>query len=164
MPQPSIPVLYFGPLKESGHYLFHDRRRIDLEGAKALGFPVDPHHGTTLQTKRSLDGGYCTGYIPKEYYRRSKPQVEGHALFAHENGMTILGLWDRSVDTRPGCSSTYIALGTLHYGDMLMRCEAAYPARWNLLVDRAPVQLIEILGVERKYLDGIDLAGVEVVS
>lgn len=158
------PILYFGPIKHAGHYLWHKGRRIGYEDAVALGFPCDINHGTTLKTKRSLDGGYCTGYIPGNDYRRSKAQVEGHALFAHENGLTILGLWDRSVDTRPNCSSTYIALGLHGFAEMLELCEKAYPERWNLLVDRVPVQLIEIMGVDRKYLQGLDLAGVEAVS
>lgn len=165
------PIFYFGPMKEAGHYLWYGRRRIDFEEARTLGFPCDRSYGTTLRTERSLDGGYCTGYIEGNPYRRSKAEIEGHALFAHEKplftyekGLTILGLWDRSVDTRPGCCSTYVALGLHGFAEMMELCEKAYPERWNLLVDRVPVQLIEIMGVDRKYLQGLDLAGVEVVS
>ena len=38
---------------------------------------------------------------------------QGEAIIHHKNGWTALSLWDSTIDTRPGCSSTYLAKGTI---------------------------------------------------
>ncbi len=132
------PVLYFGPWKEAGHYLC-DRSGRHLYGddAKRIGFK--DHR---LGLSKGLDPCYCPGWLP-DGYKRSRPEIEGEAKLTHEAGLTILGVWDRSVDTRGGCHSTYIAIGTYDPETMTKLCTLAYERRWKLLADRVAVRIVE---------------------
>jgi hypothetical protein len=139
MPQ----VLYFGPYSSAGHYLCGPQgswvRQDDLE---RLGFPVANTH-SHLAIGKTLDPGYCPGHNPQDSYRRTRPEVEGEAKLTHENGLTILGIWDRSIDKRGGCHSTYIALGLYGFETMCKLCATVYKDRWNKLADRMPIRLVE---------------------
>lgn len=141
------PILYFGPYNEAGHYLCGPGGNHLPRGAAArLGFPTSGQNFYhELALSESIDGNYCPGYIKgaKQYDRRTRPEVEGEARLTHENGMTILGIWDRSVDKRGACNSTYIALGTYSFESMCKLCEAVYGERWRRLSDRIPIRLVE---------------------
>lgn len=120
------PVQYFGPLERSGHHLYApDGRKIHS---------INDNLGLTLE--RGIDQGYTP------YADRHHPQVEGHAKLSHENGMTVLGIWDRSVDTRQGSHSTYIAVGTYDFPTMCKLCQTAFPKRWALLANRVEIKLV----------------------
>lgn len=132
------PVLYFGPWNEAGHYLC-DRtgRHLYGEDAKRLGFA---NH--RLGLSKGLDPCYCPGWLPAGY-ERSRPEAEGEAKLTHEAGLTVLGIWDRSVDRRGGCHSTYIAIGTYSAEKMIKLCELAFTRRWRLLTDRVQVRIVD---------------------
>lgn len=132
------PVLYFGPWNEAGHYLC-DRSGRHLYGddAQRLGFK---NH--RLGLSRGLDPCYCPGWLP-DGYKRSRPEVEGEAKLTHEAGVTVLGIWDRSIDKRGGCHSTYVALGAYIAEKMIKLCELAFPRRWHLLADRVQIMVVE---------------------
>lgn len=144
-PKANPPVLYFGPYREAGHHLrFNaDGGWARIENLQRAGFPVDRNHHDGLKLSRGLDPGYCPGYNPADNYHRTRPEVEGEAKLTHENGMTILAIWDRSVDKRGACHSTYIALGTYGFETMKELCKRAYEWRWNLLESRMPIVLVE---------------------
>ena len=128
----SAPVLYFGAYEHVGHYL----RGPDGRMFTAELSPAPMWH---------IDGNYCPGRIPgtPQWKRRTRPEVEGEARLTHESDMTILGIWDRSVDKRPGSHSTYIALGTHDFETMRRLCAETYPERWKKLADRVEIKLVE---------------------
>lgn len=128
----SEPVLYFGAYEHVGHHLRSPGgRMLHVEMSPALSWHPD--------------GNYCPGRIPgsPQHARRNRPEVEGEARLTHENGLTILGIWDRSVDTRLGSHSTYIATGTHDFETMRRLCEETYPKRWRKLADRVEIKLVE---------------------
>lgn len=124
-------VLYFGAYEHVGHH---------LRGPGGRMLPVEMSPALTWHP----DGNYCPGRVPgSPFVRRTRPEVEGEARLTHENELTILGIWDRSVDSRPGSHSTYIATGTHDFETMRRLCEEAYPARWRKLADRVEIKLVE---------------------
>lgn len=132
------PVLYFGPWDQAGHYLC-DRNGRHLYGEDPLRFGFKNHR---LGLSKGLDPCYCPGWLPAGY-ERSRPEAEGEAKLTHEAGLTVLGIWDRSVDRRGGCHSTYIAIGTYSAEKMIKLCELAFTRRWRLLTDRVQVRIVD---------------------
>jgi hypothetical protein len=131
------PVLYFGPLESVGHHLrapngkMVNQRTVGEHGFSEQ-YQDQSYFGLAL--RENLDGGY----VPQEC-----GQVEGCAALTHEAGMTVLGIWDRSIDTRPGSHSTYIALGTFDFATMCKLCQMVYPMRWALLASRVEIKLVQ---------------------
>lgn len=130
------PVLYFGPLESVGHHLrAPNGRMVNHRTIGEYGFSEQyqdqSHFGLALCAH--LDGGY----VPQEC-----GQVEGCAALTHEAGMTVLGIWDRSIDTRPGSHSTYIAVGTYDFPTMCKLCKVVFPKRWAMLADRVQIKLV----------------------
>ena len=58
-------------------------------------------------------------------------EIQGHAIIHHRNGWTALALWDRSVDTRGACNSTYFAEGTFTFDEMVDMAKTRFSYRWN---------------------------------
>jgi len=137
------PVLYFGPWSRPGHYLYDpDGRSLHGAAISEMGFQVDAHG--LLALRKSLDPYYCPGVKEGDPAYKRRSEVEGHAKLTHENGMTVLGIWDRSVDTRGGSHSTYIALGCYGFDTMIKLCSTVYAERWNRLTGRGVVvKLVE---------------------
>ena len=82
-------ILYFGCIKESGHYLWNEGLVHEYR-AEALGI--------SRSLERSLDGLFC----PPEgshYYEY---------MCSHVPPWRIISWWDCSVDTRPGSHSTFL--------------------------------------------------------
>lgn len=73
--------------------------------------------------------------------RRTRPMVEGEALLHQKCGWTALSFWDSSVDTRPGCSSTYLAEGIFTFDQMVEKAKAKFGERWNRM--RFEIRLVE---------------------
>ena len=117
-------MFYFGPLKESGHYLFHENGQEVLSFERPhLGIPwIDAEIDGILQPGAPDPGD--------RLQRRTRPMKEGEALIHYRNGWTALALWDSSVDTRPGCSSTFMIVGMYWFEEMLKLAQERYPARW----------------------------------
>lgn len=123
-------VLYFGPLKESGHFLFYE-----------TGERVSPHKlaDTITPWKDKIDGTIQPGMVLwrdhwiKESERGGRSYCYGEAVIHHKDFWTALSFWDSTVDTRPGCSSTYLAEGTFSFEEMVALAKDRFSERWNLM-------------------------------
>lgn len=116
-------MLYFGPLKESGHFLFYeDGEKVFLRDRRSICPWGD-----------EIDGRLQPGCPDPQdrLQRRTCPMREGEALLHHKDGWTALSLWDFTVDTRPGSSSTYLAKGTFTFEEMVELARTRFAERWN---------------------------------
>ena len=126
---------YYGCKDRPGHYLFQPSeqgmRSVGRE-ADALGFGW---------AAMQLDGNYP----PAE---RGRPDDRGHRRVLREapqgaaalhhverRGVTwtIVAFWDRSVDDRPGCSSTFLIEGQSTFEEAMEIAKSAFPSVWARL-------------------------------
>lgn len=114
-------MVYFGPYKESGHF-FYDETGWRLMRDEVQKLPWQHELDGTLQPGQVLWRG--------EWVQRG-PRIEGEALLHHKDGWTALSMWDSSVDTRPGCNSTYIAQGIFTFDEMVALAKERFAERWN---------------------------------
>lgn len=101
-------AFYFGCIDRIGHYMFDATGRNTKE---ADAFTYNNPWGT------QVDGGLAP----------NGPQVEGLALVHQKGGWTALSLWDRSVDGRPGSTSTFLAEGKLTFNEMISFAGTTFP-------------------------------------
>jgi hypothetical protein len=104
---------YFGCWHGAGHYLHTPGGNTMSERRIPEDFPIE---------HRALDA--CL--LPP-----NQPQTEGLATLCHLNGWTILAFWDRSVDTRPGCNSAFLARGTYTFETMVGIAKDQFFEVWN---------------------------------
>lgn len=129
-------MFYFGPWNEPGHYLFHENGTTAWREA-------------TVVPWRRIDGCLQPGCKedPDGHWRhRGAPEIEGEAIVHHKDGWTALSFWDRSVDTRGACNSTYFAEGTFTFAEMVEMAKTRFAYRWNKMqfeVVEAPVKQME---------------------
>jgi hypothetical protein len=116
-------MFYFGPWDRPGHFLhdpggFSNYRAESLIPWKVgeLDGGMQPH---SASCRRSPYGCNC-GSGP-----------EGVALLHHRDGWTALAFWDRSVDKRGACNSTYIAQGDFTFEQMVELAKTRFAYRWN---------------------------------
>lgn len=85
-------LLYFGCIKEKGHYLwqFENSKMYNLNGFKGINSKVLDH----------LDGIFTPAF-PKQ----------GNAMFSKVGPIAILAWHDYTVDQRPGSNSALIGVG-----------------------------------------------------
>lgn len=120
MPEPFM--VYFGPYRESGHF-FHSEDGISSSKHK---------YGDVPWTAGEIDGPMQPGQVMwRDHLVQRGPRVEGHSLLHHKDGWTAISMWDSSVDTRPGSSSTYIAKGTFTFEQMVELAKARFAERWG---------------------------------
>lgn len=107
MSQPRLPnsPRYYGCIGRPGHYVWNP-----------AGMGADD-----CDWLRYLDGK-----LPPE-----GPEIEGVARLHYFNGCTLLAFWDRSVDQRGGCSSTFLLLGKLKFDEAVAAAKAAFPHVWQ---------------------------------
>jgi hypothetical protein len=98
-------VAYVGCGRDAGHHLYGPKGR-----AGAL-------EGHPLGTK--LDGCYVPG--------RGSSGPEGVVRFTREDGYTILGFRDNSIDRRPGSHATFAIKGDHAYCAALDAARLAFP-------------------------------------
>jgi hypothetical protein len=118
-------MFYFGPWDRAGHYLHDesgntvwDRRKVGLPWGDEADGGIQPHFEGCRLSKYSR---FCAcGSGP-----------EGVALLLHKDGWTALTFWDRSVDKRSACSSTYFAEGTFTFDEMVELAKDRFAFRWN---------------------------------
>lgn len=118
-------MYYFGPLNESGHFLFRENgQKVGSWMMSDIGIPWKGEE---------IDGPLQPGHPDPadRLQRRTRPMCEGEALIHYKDGWTALSIWDFSVDTRPGCSSTYISKGTFTFEQMVELAKAHFTERWN---------------------------------
>lgn len=110
-------MFYFGPWDQAGHHMraeSHPPR--DLEESRAIS-----HFTRTNPWGVKIDGGLCP---PQSF-------GEGRARLHHKDGWTAVAFWDRTVDTRPGSNSAYLAEGTFTFEEMVEMAKTRFAARWN---------------------------------
>ncbi len=106
-------MFYFGPWSSPGHFVFCEDGRTADEVARGI---IPWHPG-------QMDG-------PLQPHTDSYEQ-EGLALIHHRDGWTALAFWDRSIDTRHGCNSTYLAKGDFTFTEMVEMAKERFAERWN---------------------------------
>jgi hypothetical protein len=105
-------VYYFGCWEDVGHYMRSSSSDRSLESCRAEhDFMYTNPWGT------NIDGGLC----PKG------PQNEGAALVHQKDGWTALSFWDRSVDSRLGSNSNFLAEGTFDLAQMIAIAKEHFP-------------------------------------
>lgn len=117
-------VYYFGPLKESGHFLFR-------ENGQQVGSYERPETGIPWKDEE-IDGTLQPGMVLwRDHWVQRGSSAEGLAALHHKDGWTALSMWDSSVDERPGCSSTYIAEGIFTFEQMVELAKVRFKDRWD---------------------------------
>lgn len=119
-------MYYFGPWDKAGHYVFDERGR-HVPHTEECQIPWG-HEGQNVGIDGVLQPGCVAG---KSQYTRSCPEVEGEALLHHKDGWTALSFWDRSVDRRPACNSTYMAQGIFTFEQMVGMAMIRFKHRWD---------------------------------
>lgn len=106
--------LYFGCGDRAGHY-WH------VPGEHPVTYGVAYDNRTKYQPAGcpydwNIDGG-------------AQPNTEqpNRARLEHHDGWTCLAWWDRTVDTRPGSCSAFVARGTHDYTSMLALLTEKFP-------------------------------------
>ena len=90
----AVTVYFFGCWKEPGHYLF-DRHGNTISDPKARELRI-PFRA------RDLDGLFAPPFGNEN---------ETATALSHVHHWTILGIWDRSVDRRPGSNAAFLVSG-----------------------------------------------------
>ncbi len=115
-------MVYFGPYTESGHFMFY-------EGGAKVPYRVAD---TLTPWGERIDGTVQPGMVYwRERWTHRGQMREGDAVLHTWGGWTALSIWDSSVDTRSGCSSTYIAEGVFTFDEMVEMAKARFTERWN---------------------------------
>lgn len=105
---------YFGCHKQPGHYLWTESGSL----ASRIADSVLPFRHTILDA----------GLLPKV-----GNQVEGHASLSHIGKWTIISFWDRSVDKRGACNSSFVIPKTLEFSDAIEVSKERFPWVWSRL-------------------------------
>ena len=121
-------MFYFGPWDQAGHYLFSEKGRSVYHEEERGTLPW---HEMGYGGKPTIDGN-LQPRGPKPSWHREGPELpQGVAALHHLNGWTALSFWDRSVDTRGACNSTYFAEGTFTFEEMVEMSKTRFSERWN---------------------------------
>lgn len=103
--------LYFGCWRQAGHYLFE-------QGMHSLGLGRDRQQERLMSF---IDSTLCP---PGE-------EIEGVANRTHLNfdgaPVTVLSFWDRSVDKRGACNSSFILPGVLDFTAAMAEAKRVFP-------------------------------------
>lgn len=122
--EPAKPyMLYFGPLNEPGHVMYHDNGHKAYSSDKT-GCPWKDWE---------IDGSLQPGCPDPEdrLQRRTRAEREGEARLHHKDGWTALSFWDRTIDKRSACNSTYLAKGLFTFDQMVELAKERFAERWN---------------------------------
>jgi hypothetical protein len=111
-------VYYFGCVETAGHYMWDEHLRNVFDR-------VVPWEGIDGVLQPHKDG------CKRQPYCGCGSMPEGQALIHRKNGWTALSFWDRSVDTRGGCNSTFFAKGTYTFAEMCELAQSVFPTIWN---------------------------------
>jgi hypothetical protein len=111
-------VFYFGCIRVAGHYLFDPRTQRSVYDV--------PH---PWQGEPHIDGGLAPAKRAERYNIVEAPQ--GQAALHYKRGWTALAFWDRTVDSRGACSSTFLAKGFFDYDELVDLAKAQWPALWE---------------------------------
>lgn len=121
-------MVYFGPWDSAGHH-FRDENGWLFPEKYMAGFPFG-HCSNRIPVDCCLQPG-CYKDERGKWRRDHSKEMEGHALLHHIKGWTALSFWDRSVDTRGGCNSTYFAEGEFTFEQIVEMAKTRFAERWN---------------------------------
>lgn len=121
-------MYYFGCWTSPGHYLHTP------EGKTLKYEAVGPFDVYGNKPGLPLDGKFTPGPHPR--YGGAGMEDETFVALTYVRGWTVLAMWDRSVDTRPGCNAAFLlegrwteaqvwALAREHYPQIVARLKAA---------------------------------------
>ncbi len=111
-----MKLLYFGCWDCVGHYL------VDQNGK---------HVKPTIL--KEIDG---------KYPNKSIREDEQDSTITHEQGWTILAMWDRSIDKRYGSNAAFLIEGTFTKDQMWEMAHTTYPKITQRLVARPKLKSI----------------------
>src|ERR1700756_3383092 len=118
-------MFYFGPWDTAGHFLNSEGGRWVPERERGT-FPWNEN-----SSSNGIDCQLQPGcHLVDGRWRHGK-EIEGEALLHHRSGWTALSFWDRTIDTRGGCNSTYFAEGTFTFDEMVAMAKERFAERWN---------------------------------
>lgn len=115
---PKSQVWYFGCIGQSGHYLWRTPRE----------------KAGSVEEMRWTRTGIDSGFAPPD------SDEQGRALRHYVHGHTIVSFWDRSVDKRGACNSSFIMRGDHSFATVVAAARVAYPQVWA----RFPFEVIEV--------------------
>ena len=143
------PCYYFGCVDHPGHFLF-------VSDGSERGFRPCRWNETPEPfgvDGRKLDGGYAPGPRKADWwYPDGAYQIQSLGQLHHVDGWTVLSMWDRSVDARMGCNSSFLIRGKHTFNEMVALAAKHFPEVWKRINDAAPVR--EWTPVEKGALDG----------
>lgn len=99
-------MIYFGCIGKAGHYAWVSERSHGGYGGWNRWF-------------MEQDGKLA----PRDHQREFEPTI--HHLF--DDTVTVIAYWDRSVDTRPGSNSMFLAEGRFALDEMLAMARDQFP-------------------------------------
>jgi hypothetical protein len=111
-----MKVFYFGCYDDKGHH---------MRAAEGLGLRYSREEFDFVRTNPwgyGVEGGLCP---------QKAGEVQGESLVHHKDGWTALSFWDRSIDTRPGCNSNFLAEGTHSFAEMVALAKKHFPTVIN---------------------------------
>lgn len=118
-----MKVLYFGCVRQAGHFMFNESLcHVHPEVAGPWN-PYDHLNGIDCQLQPGC-------WLDNDRWRHGV-EVEGAARLHHRDGWTAMSFWDRSVDKRGGCNSTFFAEGTWSFAEMISIAITHYPDVWR---------------------------------
>lgn len=118
-------VTYLGCWDRSGHYLHtYEGRPVGWDSRDWLPFPYEQLDGGRFQPFRVIDSSW-TERSGQVHYKG--PQDEGVGRLTIVDGWTILGFWDRSVDTRGGSCGAFVAIGVHDFEEMKWLAAGYFP-------------------------------------
>lgn len=128
MAEVEYPIYYLGCWDEAGHYL-HDPT------GKSHYYSIGPF------TLALLDGG---PFMPqKATLTYPALEDERNSMLTWSEGWTVLSMWDRSVDARPGSHATFVARGKYLEGAMWGLIKLHFPKIAQRLKPKHPVYFPE---------------------
>ncbi len=101
---------YFGCHREAGHYLWSETARQVWDRENRFPFRYE-----------ILDGGL----LPVR-----EPQIEGKAVLVHIGTWTVVTFWDRSVDKRGGCNSSFVIPSHVGFDEAITISKERFPWVW----------------------------------
>lgn len=129
----NVKMYYFGCVETAGHFMWDKNLHLHISDAHDCPWKADRGDiDGKLQPHRAA----CT----KKSYCGCGSSPEGKALVHSKDGWTALSFWDRSVDTRGGCNSTFFAKGDFTFETMVQLAKVNFPKVWN----RYKFEIVEV--------------------
>lgn len=135
-----MKCFYFGCVGKPGHFFNGPdgqyRHRREFEASPWRDFEIDgklqPHFSNCVRK-----------IYPHRTYCDCTSGPEGVSLLHHKDGWTALSMWDRSVDGRGACNSTFIFEGTFTFDEALALTRLHFPS----VVSRFKFEIVQAVSV-----------------